>query len=290
MSLWPPVLVAINSPTHVPSVNSPSHTYSTPSQCYKYDATTPAGLLQPFPVLTANLGWHLHGLYWKPSKIMGNDTILVVVDILSKYAHFLPLSHPFAAPQVAQLFFSEIRRLHGMPHNIISGPDTIFLSSFWSEVFCPLGSELRCSSSYHPQNDQTKVVNCSVKTYIHCFSMDKPSRWLEWLGQIYLQHLFPYSCWYQPIQGGLWHNLLLSFTLRGVQPPTKRLSPSLYSAMYPCGAQTSLASSSAENEDVSWFYTLLFSGLFVILSTSSSTLTSNFPWPAESMKNSPPFL
>ena len=48
-------------------------------------------------------------------KSKGRDAILVLVDRLSKYAHFLPLLHPFSASQVAQLFFSEIIRLHGVP-------------------------------------------------------------------------------------------------------------------------------------------------------------------------------
>ena len=53
-------------------------------------------------------------------KSKGRDTILIVVDRLSKYAHFLPLSHPFFAPQVAKLLFTEIIRLHGIPLSIIS--------------------------------------------------------------------------------------------------------------------------------------------------------------------------
>ena len=110
------------------------------------------------------------------AKSKGCDTILVVVDMLSKYAHFLPLSHPFTAPQVAQLFLTKIIKLHDIPCSIISDQDKVFVSSFWSELFRLLGSDLRRSLAYHPQTDgQTEVVNRCAETHLQCFSVDKPS-------------------------------------------------------------------------------------------------------------------
>jgi hypothetical protein len=63
-------------------------------------------------------------------KSRGKDVILVVVDILTKYAHFLPLAHPFSAHQVSKLFMDNIHKLHGLPRVIVSDRDRIFTSSF----------------------------------------------------------------------------------------------------------------------------------------------------------------
>ena len=68
-------------------------------------------------------------------KSRRKDTILVVVDRLSKYAHFLPLSHPFTTITVAQLYFYNIFKLHGVPKTIVSDRDRVFLSHFWQELF-----------------------------------------------------------------------------------------------------------------------------------------------------------
>ena len=63
-------------------------------------------------------------------KSRSKDAIPVVVDRLSKYAHFLPLAHPFSAATVAQKYFEHIFKLHGLPKTIVSDRDRIFLSKF----------------------------------------------------------------------------------------------------------------------------------------------------------------
>jgi len=80
----------------------------------------------------------------------GYSVVLVVVDQLSKYEHFIGLKHPYSAKTVAEIFVKEVARLHGMPRSIVSDRDLVFISQFWAEYFCLQGSELHMSSAYHP--------------------------------------------------------------------------------------------------------------------------------------------
>ena len=83
----------------------------------------------------------------------GKSVIMVVVDRLTKYAHFCALSHPFKASTVATTFMDTIQKLHGNPKVIVSDRDPSFTGNFWMELFSCLGTQLAHSSSYHPQSD-----------------------------------------------------------------------------------------------------------------------------------------
>jgi hypothetical protein len=65
----------------------------------------------------------------------GKTTIFVVVDRLSKYAHFCPIAHPYTTLTIVQLFVDNIVKLHGIPQLIVSDQDKTFTSNFWKELF-----------------------------------------------------------------------------------------------------------------------------------------------------------
>jgi transposase InsO family protein len=93
--------------------------------------------------------------------------ILVVVDKHTRYAHFIPLAHPFTALQVAQAYMKDIYKLHGLPKSIISDRDKIFTSSLWQELFRLSDTTLLMSLAYHPQTDgTTERINQCLEGYL----------------------------------------------------------------------------------------------------------------------------
>jgi hypothetical protein len=100
-------------------------------------------------------------------KEQGKDCIFVVVERLTKFAHFFSIATDFSAAQVADLFFREVFRLHGLPKTIVSDRDNQFMRTFWQELFRLVGTALTPSMSYHPRIDgQTKIVNKWVESYL----------------------------------------------------------------------------------------------------------------------------
>jgi len=151
-------------------------------QKIKTETLAPAGLLQPLPIpcqvwdnITLDF---IEGL----PVSQGRDTIMVIVDRLSKFAYFLTLRHSFTAKTVAEKFVDGVIKLHGMPKSIVSDRDPIFISHFWQEFFKMSGTKLQPSSAYHPQtNGQTEVINRCVEQYLRCFIHQWPTQWCSYL-------------------------------------------------------------------------------------------------------------
>ena len=110
------------------------------------------------------------------------DCVLVVVDYFTKYAHFLPLHHPFTAASVAKVFMAQVYKLHGLPSAIVTDRDRVFTSQFWKELFSSADVQLQMSSAYHPQSDgQTERLNQTMDTFLWCFVNACPTKWFQWL-------------------------------------------------------------------------------------------------------------
>jgi hypothetical protein len=142
----------------------------------------PYGPLQPLHI--PNEVWEdisMDFIVGLPS-FQGYTTIFVVVDRLSKAAHFGTLTTNFTASKVADLFAHMVCKLHGMPRSIVSDRDPIFLSHFWQDLFKLCGTKLRMSTAYHPQSDgQTEIVNKALQQYLRCFVHDQPRTWGKFL-------------------------------------------------------------------------------------------------------------
>jgi hypothetical protein len=100
-------------------------------QQIKVEHQRPTGTLQPLPILVWT--WDeidMDFVSGFPRALGGYDSIWVVVDHLSKTAHFIPIQMTYSMDRLAELYLSEIVRLHGIPSNIALGRDSRFTSSF----------------------------------------------------------------------------------------------------------------------------------------------------------------
>lgn len=115
-------------------------------------------------------------------ELGGYDAVLVVVDRLTKMAHFLPSTTTVTALQLAQLYITNIFKLHGTPMDIVSDRGSEFVSKFWQEFTARLNIKSKLSTAYHPRTDgQTERVNQVLKQYIQIYTNYQQNDWLELL-------------------------------------------------------------------------------------------------------------
>ncbi|XXQ31912.1 reverse transcriptase [Plasmodiophora brassicae] len=100
----------------------------------------------------------------------GYDSILVVVDRLSKMAHFIPCNETISSVDLAALFLANVFRLHGLPDDTVSDRGPQFIAKFWKQLLIRLGVQRNLSSSRHPESDgQTERVNQVMEQYLRAY-------------------------------------------------------------------------------------------------------------------------
>ena len=147
----------------------------------KMEHQRPEGILQPLEIpvwkwdnISIDFVTHL------PRTFRGHDMIWVIVDRLTKSAHFLAMNLRMSMAKLAQLYDKEIVRLHGVPSSIVSDRDPRFTSRFWQTLQEALGTKLTMSSAYHPQTDsQSERTIQSLEDLLRTCILDHLGAWDE---------------------------------------------------------------------------------------------------------------
>ena len=145
--------------------------------CQRTKNTTqpPSGELNPLPI--SSRPWQSVGIDYLmpiPESKNGNNAIIIVVDRLTKMAHFIPTQNTVTAKETAELFLQHIFRYHGLPDNIVSDRDPRFTSHFWKSLHKILGIKLLMSTAEHPQTDgQSEATVKIIQKLIRPFAFQE---------------------------------------------------------------------------------------------------------------------
>ena len=97
-----------------------------------------------------------------PKTMKQHDCIMVIMDMLTKDAYFIPVKYTFSASHVALVFIRDVVRLHSVPKKIVSDKDVKFTSRFWKELFASLGIDLAFNTTYHPHTMMSPSITARM--------------------------------------------------------------------------------------------------------------------------------
>jgi hypothetical protein len=113
-----------------------------------------------------------------PRIAKGYYSIWVIIDQLTKIAHFLLVRVKFTVATYAELYIAHILSLHGVPKTIVSNRGPQFVFKFWEELHKALDTKLLHSSAYHPQTSgQTERVNQILEDMLRACALEFPQKW-----------------------------------------------------------------------------------------------------------------
>ena len=148
-------------------------------QRVKAEHQVPSGLLQS--IIIPEWKWDritMDFVVGLPLTGRKHDSVWVVVDRLTKSAHFLPVRNDYSLDKLAELYIKEIVRLHGIPISIISDRDPRFTSRFWGKFQEALGTRLNFSTAFHPQTDgQSERVIRIMEDMLRSCVIDYEGSW-----------------------------------------------------------------------------------------------------------------
>jgi hypothetical protein len=125
----------------------------------------------------------INGFYYRSSTCQWKGfNFFVVVNRLTKMAHFIPCTKTITGEETSKLFLDNIYHIHGLPNDIVLDRGTQFTSNFWRGLFQLLNVKINLSTVYHPQtNGQIKRVNQIFKQYLHCTINYQQDDWTDLL-------------------------------------------------------------------------------------------------------------
>ncbi|KAD3641269.1 hypothetical protein E3N88_30493 [Mikania micrantha] len=149
----------------------------------KAEHQKPYGKLQPLEIPLWKWEHIMMDLITKPPKTRkGYDTIWVIVDRLTKSAHFLPIRESYSSEKMAQTYVREVVSRHGVPVTIVSDRDTRFTYHFWRNFQEELGTKLLISTAYHPQTDgQSERTIQTLEDMLRACIIDFGGSWDDYL-------------------------------------------------------------------------------------------------------------
>ena len=185
-------------------------------QKVKHHKHAPYGYLQPLPISSEPFETITMDFISELPDSKGFDAILVVIDKLTKYAHFFLAHTSDTAPDTARLLFQSIIAHYGIPREIDSDRDRVWTGQFWKEVCTYLGIKRLLSTSYHPQTDgQTENLNQTLEIALRAYINEGLDNWTKLLNSFTLSYnsTIHTSTGFSP-----------AFLLQGYQPKTLTLS------------------------------------------------------------------